>query len=114
MPATLTTAAVERSTYVITLTYKDEDGNAVTPDSVSWTLTDGHGNIINSREDVAIAVPSTTNDVVLQGADLVCRGRKDETRILTASIVYDSSAGSNLPGKEQVSFRVENLQAVIS
>ena len=112
MPATLALAAVEQSTYKITVTYKDEDGRWVVPNTASWTLTDGDGKVINARSDVAIAVPGLTNDIVLQGADLACRSGQDETRIVTVSIEYDSGAGLDLPCKEQVSFPLKNLKAV--
>lgn len=112
MPATLSLAAVEQSTYKITVTYKDEDGSGVVPNNASWTLTDGDGKVINARSDVAIAVPGLTNDIVLQGVDLTCRSGQDETRIVTVSIDYDSGLSTGLPCKEQVSFIVRNLKAV--
>uniref|UniRef100_A0A6M3KYW2 Uncharacterized protein n=1 Tax=viral metagenome TaxID=1070528 RepID=A0A6M3KYW2_9ZZZZ len=112
--ASLTTKADEGSTYVVRATYYDEDSNAVTPDSVVWTLTDGDGAIVNSREDVSIAVPSTYNDIVLGAADLKCSSGKDETRVLMLEYVYDSSAGNNLPGTAQVSFIVQKLQTVVA
>jgi hypothetical protein len=112
MPATLALAAVEQSTYKITVTYKDEDGSGVVPNNATWTLTDGDGKVINARSDVVITVPGLTNDIWLQGADLACRSWQDETRILTMSIDYDSGASTGLPCKEQVSFVVKNLKAV--
>lgn len=111
--ATLTTKAEEGSTYVITATYYDEDDNAVTPDSVAWTLTDGDGTVVNSRENEAIAVPSTSNDIVLGADDLRCSSGRDETRVLILEYVYDSSAGSNLTGTAQASFIVQKIQTVV-
>ena len=36
---TLAEEAVERSTYVVTLSFEDEDGMAVAPSTLTWTLT---------------------------------------------------------------------------
>ncbi len=69
MPATLTTNAVEKSTYIVTAAFTDEDGDAVTPNAgLVWTLTDMNGVVINSREDVSIS-PDTSVDIVLSGND---------------------------------------------
>ena len=113
MAATLSLRAGERSTYVITATYEDEDGNPITPTTATWTLTDGEGKVVNSRLDVAIAAPSTSDDIVLQGDDLVCISRRDETRILTMEITYTSALGAGLPCTAQVSFRVANFVKVV-
>jgi len=112
--ATLTTKADEGSTYIVRATYYDDTSVAVTPDSVNWTLTDGDGVVVNSRENVAIAVPSTYNDIVLGAADLKCSGGKDETRVMVLEYIYDSTSGLNLPGTAQVSFIVHKIQTVVA
>lgn len=111
--ATLSTVAEEGSTYVVRATWYDEDDNNITPNSATWSLTDGDGNLINSREDVAIAVPSTYNDIVLGAADLRCSGNRDETRVLILEYAYDSDAGAGLPGTYQVSFIIQRIQTVV-
>ena len=110
--AVLSTIANEGSTYVIRAAYFDEDDSAVTPDSVTWTLTNGNGVVINSREDVTIVTPSTYNDVVLGAADLRCSGTRDETRVIIVKFVYDSSTVTDAPGVGQVEFTVQNIQNV--
>jgi len=112
--ATLTTKAEEGSTYVVRATYYDEDDNAVTPDSVTWTLTDGDGVIVNAREDVTIAIPGTYNDIVCGGDDLRCSSGRDETRVMVVEYIYDSAAGSNLTGTAQVSFIVQHIQTMVA
>jgi hypothetical protein len=111
--ATLTTVADEGSTYIVRATYYDEDDTAVTPDSVTWSLVDGDGHIVNSREDVSIAVPSTYNDIVLGAADLRCKGTRDASRTMIVKYVYDSATVTNAPGIAQVSFQVHNMQNVV-
>ena len=107
--------AVEKSTYIVTLTFKDEDNDPVTPASGTWTLTDEDGDVINSREDVAISGLSTSNDVVLSGDDLAVSpgfAGVSEKRIFTFEGTYDSDLGAGLPLKDQLVFPVYNLGAI--
>ena len=73
-PTLLTTHAKERGTYVVTVAFTDEDGNAEDIKTLVWTLTDLDGNIINSRENVNVATPGASEDIVLSGADLATNG----------------------------------------
>ena len=97
-------SATERGTYVITASFYDESEAAVTPNSVTWTLTDGYGKVVNSRSAVA-ATPSTSVDIVLSGDDLDLDD--GEQRILRVDADYDSTYGSGLPLISSVSFLVE-------
>lgn len=110
---TLSKKAKEGGTFVVRLTWLDEDDNAVTPDSATWSLTNSDGVIINSREDVAIAVPSTYNDVVLGPDDLLCSSHQDEDRVVIGKFIYDSAAGSNLTGVDEVAFGIEKVETVV-
>lgn len=113
MPATLTTNAVERSTYVVTAAFTDKAGAAVTPDSIAWTLTDERGRVVNSRNAVAIAVPASSVDIVLSDADLALSGARDTGgRVLTVKAVYDSTEGTNLTLNDEVNFRIVPLVKV--
>jgi len=112
MPVTVATPANEKSTLVITASFTDEAGSAVTPDSIAWTLTnDGGRNIINRREDVS-ATPASSVNIVLSGDDLALSNDADATRRLTIEATYTSTYGSGLPLKESVSFTVSNINAV--
>lgn len=87
--------AEEYSTYSVTIAYTDEDGNSITPSAVTWTLKDANSNTINSRSDVNISVPGTSNDIILSGADLTISGN-DNKRILIVDITYSSDYGAGL------------------
>jgi hypothetical protein len=113
MPTVLTTKAVEQSTYIITASFTDAAGVAVVPNTITWTLTDAAGNIVNSREDEAVLVPAESIDILLSGDDLRCPHGRDRSLILTVKAIYDSTEGSDLPLNEQVRFTVQNLQAVL-
>jgi hypothetical protein len=113
MPTTLTTDAVERSTFVIRASFTDEAGAAVAPNSgLAWTLSDVASNVVNSRDTVTIT-PATTITIVLHGADLaISEAYRDNRRLLTIEGTYNSSLGSNLEIVDQVAFSVVNLASV--
>ena len=47
MAAVLSVEALEGSTYVVTAAFTDEDDNAVVPSTVTWTLTDSGGDVVD-------------------------------------------------------------------
>jgi hypothetical protein len=115
MPTNISTYANEKGTYIITVNFYDEDDVAVTPNSLTWTLSDVDGNVINSREDVVVNTPSSTEEIVLTGEDLAIQeGETDEIvlRKFTVEAAYDSDAGSNLPLKDEATFGLNNLTGV--
>ena len=103
----LTTYAIEQGTYVITAAFTDEDGNAETPTSITWTLTDESGTVINSRLNVSVLSPASTINIVLSGDDLTLDEGVGTNRIILFEWVYDSDLGSGLPGKGQGKFPIE-------
>ena len=111
MPTTLTDTAIEESTFVLTLSFTDEDDAAVTPKTGTWTLTDEAGNVINSRLDVEISALASSVDIVLSGDDLAI-GTYGGQRVLLFEGTYDSDAGTDLPLKDQVRFTIDNLVGV--
>lgn len=108
MPSHLSTPAVERSTYAVGVTFTDDNGALVTPNSgLTWTLTDDSGSVINSRSAVAIT-PATSVTIVLHGDDLAI-GTNGRRRILYINGTYDSSLGSGLELKDEVRFEISDL-----
>jgi len=115
MALTLTTHAIEKSTYVMTASFKDEDGNAVTPTSITWTLTDKNGVVINSKQDVAVITPAASINIVLSGDDLeVLPGETNNIiRVFAVKAIYDSATlGNDLPLRGAIQFFLDNLVAV--
>ena len=109
MPAESTTNAIEESTYVITASFVDEDGDAVVPNAgLVWSLTTLEGVEVNSRTDEAIASASSV-DIVLSGDDLALVDGKDTYLILTVEGTYDSVLGNDLPIKDSAQFLIKNL-----
>ena len=107
---TLTVSAIDRSTYIVTCAFTDDDGSAVVPDSLTWTLTDGSGTVVNEREDVSVSSPAASEDVVLSGDDLAYSD--GAVRVFTVEATYTSDAGAGLPLKAACRFSVEDLEAV--
>lgn len=107
-----TVKPAEKGTAKVTASFTDEAGTAVSPNggTLTWTLTDQRGTVINSRSAVAISSSSTVN-VVLSGDDLSL-ALGDPIRVITFECLYNSTLGSNLPLKIQGIFTIENLYAV--
>lgn len=106
---TLSTHAVDGSTYVVTASFTDEAGDSVVPNALTWSLRDGTGTIVNSRDAVSIT-PAASVTIVLQGDDLLYAD--GATRYLTIEGDYDSTNGSGLPINAEVKISVDNLVGV--
>lgn len=104
--------AVEKSTYVINMSFKDENGTAVTPGTLTWTLTDTKGRVINSRENVAVSVPTSSENVVLYGDDLALSQNDNRTRVFTAYATWSGTYGASLPLRNECEFMIESLLKV--
>ena len=108
-PFPLDTKAVRGSSYIINIVPKDEDGTAITPDSISYTLTDSVGTVINSLSDVSLT-PADDIDLLLSGDDLEFEtgeeGAYEVVRIITVTYQYDSAIQSNVPGIDSATFYV--------
>lgn len=112
MPTDLSASPVERGTFRITFgPFTDETGAAVSLKTATWTLTDALGTVINSRTAVA-ATPGATVAVLLSGADLALTDGADTRRAVLLEGTYDSSAGADLPYKDQAWFRITPLVGV--
>jgi hypothetical protein len=107
MKIDLFTTVNEKSTLPIEASFTDEDGAAVTPSSITWTLTDHNGNVINNREDVS-ATPGETVTILLSGDDLAI-GSNGRVRVLTVEALYNSTLGNDLPLKEEIYFSIKDL-----
>ena len=119
---TLDNYAQEKSTYVVSFTFVDEAQNPVTPSSVSWSLTNGAGVIMNNLSGQS-ETPATTINVVLKGDDLQV-GTAESTlkkvgnrnlvrRHFIVEASYDSvTYGSGLPLTGEAVFYLEDLKKI--
>ncbi len=104
--------ATEKSTFIIGAAFTDEDGSATIPVTIKWSLVDEAGAIINSREDVAVASPAASINIVLSGDDLALATAETTQRRLLIEATYSSSAGTGLPLNDECIFYIENLAGV--
>ena len=110
---TIDTKPAEEGTAVITVAFTDHDGDAVSPNAgtLTWTLTDGRGTVINNRSAVAITSAASVT-IVLSGNDLSVTTATGAKRIITVEGLYNSTDGNNLPIKVQGFFTIEHFVAV--
>lgn len=100
--------ADEGSSFYPTITFRDENDQAMTPDTLKWKLTDPAGNIINGRSEVTISSPSSSVTIALGGADLEVLGDHMAARILTLWGTYTSTThGAGRPFAFQVQFHIQ-------
>ena len=106
MPAKLTLSAVEKSTIVITASFHDEAGSPMIPSTISWSLLDEQGEVVNNRNDVVVE-PSTSINIVLTGDDLdIKKNEIAESRTCVISGRYNSSYGTDLHYSDSVFFQI--------
>lgn len=112
MPVSTTTSPNEEGSIVIGVSFEDEDGDLIDSGSITaitWTLTDGTGTVINSREDVAPDTIANPLTIPLYGDDLALSATSSHRRILTVSATYNASHTSNLPINEELDFKITDL-----
>ena len=107
MPGAIKETAIEQSSFKVSVTFYDESGNAVSPDTMTWTLTDEDGSVVNSRENVTISDPSSSENILLQGDDLAVDGNDPVKRIVTFEGTYTSAEfGAGLPLIDESTFTI--------
>lgn len=106
MSTRLSVRAVDRSTYVVTAAFTDAAGDAVVPNSVTWTLTDVNKAVVNSREDES-ETPAASLDIVLSGADI--DHDDGALRRVVVDAEYDSTEGSGLPLRGVAEFIIDDV-----
>ncbi len=105
--------AQERSTFVVSLSFEDENGISIIPDSLTWSLFDKEGGVINSRLNVVINTPTEITDIFLNGDDLQLSNSESELRVkrfLVAEAIYTATNGNPYPIKDEIIFFIENLK----
>ena len=111
MAISLTISAKDRSTYIVDIEFRDETDTLVVPTSATWTLSNGDGDIVNLREDVAISPIAASVIIALSAEDTAyANGR---VRYLKVHAIYDSpTAGNNLPIIDEAIFQIDDTQQV--
>jgi hypothetical protein len=104
--------ATERGTYIIPVTFYDESGQLMVPTTITWSLRDKNGNIVNGRSAQSIITSVSSVIIVLKGDDLVAgqvEKNSECTRTITIEGTYDSVYGQDFPFVEEASFTIRPL-----
>jgi len=110
MPFTWDKDRAAKAGSAITIGYQLKVGTTViTPDSVTWSLYDEDGTIVNSKEDES-ATPGETTYITLSGDDLPSTSDDLLWLTLIVTAVYDSDYGDNLPDVDELTFPVLPMQ----
>lgn len=96
-----------RSLFGTEASFKDPNGLAVTPKTITYTLTDNKGNIVNNVEDEPVTPASSTVCVSVDGDSTDNLTNKTVQRKLTVTGIYDSvQFGNNRNIVQSVIFSV--------
>lgn len=86
----------EKTTSVVTLSFKDEAGNPVQPTSGSYRIDDTASGI-EIKEDTAFTPAGTTHDLVISDSENALLGQDNsrELRCVTVSVTYGAGKKIN-------------------
>ncbi len=113
MTIRLTEKVNEESTAILRVTFTDSDGNAVIPQSATWTLSDRDNEVVNGKSDVTISQLASTVDILLKGDDLKLPFPRERVRRVLVKAIYDSSTyGNDLPFNEEFEFTITDLRSL--
>lgn len=102
-------SVTENGTIVLDVSFLDEDGIAVIPATIAWTLTDDVGTIINSRHAVSVAVPAAAIHIVITGDDAAILSDTDQgKRVVLLEWTYNSTLGAGLAATDEILFSVRD------
>ena len=105
--------ALERSTVALVASFRDENDELITPTSIEWSLTDGDGNTVNDRADVAVTPTANQITIVLAGDDLAMTAGDDGRRQVVIRAEYDGALGDGLPIVGVIEFTIRNVPGVV-
>ena len=103
--------APEEGTASVTVSFFDDTGAAVVPTSATWTLTNEHGTVVNSRSAIPITGLAVSKTIAITNDDLDITTYGIHRRLLV-EYLYNSSLGSGLRGKSETRFNISNFTAV--
>jgi hypothetical protein len=100
----------ERSTWITTVSFFDEDNDPVTPDSASYRIDDVSSGT-EVREDTDIETLATTVEIEWEPADtaILDDSRMNEKKRLTITWIYDTDK----QGTAEYILNVKNLRGLL-
>ena len=112
MPIALAPAdyPTERGTLPLVLTFTDVAGDPLTLNTLTWSLRDAQGTIVNERNNQDVT-PAASVTIVLSDLDLAI-GAAGPARMLTLQGAFTSTLGSDLPYTDEITFAIVALDGV--
>lgn len=102
----------EQSTPTFLVSFKDEDGVATVPLTITWDLSAMDGTVLALNQSVL--VPAAVSSITLTTAQT--RFLQDETekaeRLLSIYATYNSDYGTGLVARKQVRFTIEQFTMI--
>ena len=112
MPAKIEVHAREENSYTVVCTFTDEDDSGCVPNTLTWTLTDMDGNVLNGRDAVSVSPSATAENILLAPTDTTIISGQNNKRLFLVEWTYDSDYGTGLYGKEQAIFVIDDLRHI--
>lgn len=107
----LTTVAKENGSLELTVALTGANGAAVTPLTFLWTWTDTIGNVINSRQNVAVTGGDLGEEITikLNGDDLPVAGVAQAVYVLSVLATYLDADGDTKNITDAVEVPVDRI-----
>jgi len=102
-------SAMRESSFFIKVELKDSAGSSVTPTSLSWTLVNEIGAVVNSK-NAQVLTPASAMYILLEGDDLAIQDEDNESEIryILLTGVYDDIRKSGAVFKDTIMFSIIN------
>ena len=81
-------------------------GVSVVPTSITYSVSDNDGTIMNGLSNTSVVTPATAVTVTLSGTDLSVIDTYNVDRVLTIKAIY---GGSSTPQNGEITFAIERL-----
>lgn len=106
--------AKDRSSYLVKVSFLDENKLPIVPISLQWSLLDGNEDIINTRDKVVETNLLADMIIVLENADLIYGDTraKNKRKLVIEAQYISSLTNSVLPLKESILFSIEDIPNV--
>jgi hypothetical protein len=91
----ITTEVMDGKAKIFALSFADDAGDAVVPDPLTYTLQNGDGDVVDSRDGVVLT-PATSVTVVLSATCNSLLTDASRKRVMIIDWTYTSDAGSGI------------------
>ena len=103
----------EEGTIKITASFVDEDGTEATPKTLTKTLVDAAGSVMNELDNVAVESGLASEmTFILSGDDLEIVSSSKTKRWFIIRWTYDSDNGTDLNGIDACTFDIINILSI--